>query len=110
MGKYDGIIKYDKLIRDKIPEIMESRNTRYKIHTADETEYWEKLRQKLTEEYKEFSKEQNIDELSDLLEVIYAIADLKFGGVENLEKARKEKHEKHGGFEKRLILDETNNT
>ena len=42
--------------------------------------------------------------------MLYAIADFKFNGREELEKVRKEKFEKHGGFEKKLILDETYNT
>jgi predicted house-cleaning noncanonical NTP pyrophosphatase (MazG superfamily) len=54
-------------------------------------------------------EEPSLEELADITEVIYAIADFKFGGQNNLEKTRKEKYEKRGGFKKRIILEETNN-
>lgn len=107
MGKYDGLIRYDKLIRDKIPEIIESNGAKCKLHVADDDEYWDKLRTKVSEEVGEFLDESCIEELADVVEVIYAIADFKFGGREKLEEARKEKALKRGGFVKKLVLDET---
>jgi predicted house-cleaning noncanonical NTP pyrophosphatase (MazG superfamily) len=109
MDKHDGLVKYDKLIRDKIPEKIESSGARYKLHVASDDEYWNKLKNKIIEEVNEFLKDPCAEELSDIMEVLYAIADLKFGGRDELKRVRKEKFEKRGGFEKRLILDETDN-
>jgi predicted nucleotidyltransferase len=61
------------------------------------------------EETKEFSEEPCVEELADILEVVNAISDLKFGGINEVEKIRREKSEKRGGFEKRFILEETDN-
>ncbi len=54
MGKYDGLIGYNKLVRDKIPEILEDSNVKYKFHVAGDDEYFEKLIAKISEEVGEF--------------------------------------------------------
>ena len=100
-------MKYDKLIRDLIPEKIESSGGTYKTHVATEEEYWDKLRTKMGEEVEEFLDEPSVEELADIVEVVYAIAELKYGGIDKLEEARVQKREERGGFEKRLILDES---
>ena len=100
-------IKYDKLIRDRIPEIIEKDGGTAITHIADDEEYWTKLKEKLREEVDEFLKENNKEELADILEVVYAIRDfLKVDG-EELESLRKGKAEKRGAFKEKIILDET---
>jgi len=90
-------MQYNKLIRDKVPENLDNKNVKYKIHIADEKEYEEKLREKLGEEVQEF----------DILEVIYALCDFYKIDKENLEKIRKDKFEKKGGLKNRIILEES---
>lgn len=99
-------MKYNKLIRDKIPDIIQSKADKCKIHVASDNEYWDKLKTKLREEVDEFSTNPCVEELADIQEVINAITDLKFEGKNKLEEIRKKKFEKRGGFEKRLILEE----
>lgn len=110
MEKYDGLMKYNKLIRDKIPEKIKANGESCTTHTANDNEYKEKLREKINEEVNEFLNNPSIEELADIAEVIYTIADFEFGGKDKLEQTRIEKFKKRGGFEKRLILDETDNT
>jgi predicted house-cleaning noncanonical NTP pyrophosphatase (MazG superfamily) len=98
-------IKYNKLVRDKIPDILKSKGKEPLTHIAGDEEYYEKLLEKLSEEVGEFLKENTLEELADILEVIYAIKDYKFND-KNLEKMRKEKQYKRGGFKERIILDE----
>lgn len=99
---------YRKLVRDKIPEIIKKNGDTARSHIAGRKEYWKKLIQKLEEEVKEFKEDSNEDELADILEILYAIRDFKKISPAKLEKIRKEKAKKRGGFKKRIILDSTN--
>jgi predicted house-cleaning noncanonical NTP pyrophosphatase (MazG superfamily) len=64
------------------------------------------FKKKLKEEVEEFLKTSNIEELVDILEVIYAICDFKKIDKKELEKLRKKKAKERGRFKKRIILDE----
>jgi predicted house-cleaning noncanonical NTP pyrophosphatase (MazG superfamily) len=97
--------EYNKLIRDKIPEIIEASNKTFTTHIASSEEYWTKLREKLTEEVNEFLDDENPKELADILEVIYAICDEKGISKDKLEAMRKEKSEKRGAFIEKIILE-----
>lgn len=101
------VMKYNKLVRDKIPEIIKDAGKEAITHIADNEEYWEKLKEKLQEEVNEFLAENNKEELADILEVIYAICDFKEIDKEELESLRKEKAEKRGAFRDKIILDES---
>ena len=101
------MIEYNKLVRDKIPEIITQGGMKAITHIADEKEYEEALYQKLGEEVKEFQEKPSAEELADILEVVYAICDWKKIDRDELEKLRQEKAEKRGGFSKRIILEKT---
>lgn len=75
------------------------------IHIASANEYRKALRRKLQEEVTEFLKAENPEELADILEVIYALASLLKHSPAKLEKIRKKKAVKRGGFKKRIILE-----
>lgn len=98
------MIVYDKLIRDKIPEIIERSGKKCIVEVMDDAAYLQYLDQKLNEELAEYQADKSLEELADLLEVIYAVAVSRGYSVEELESVRKEKAEKRGGFEKRLRL------
>lgn len=99
--------KYDKLVRDKIPEIIKAKGEDYKIHIADNEEYYKKLKEKLLEEFEEFSEDDTVEEIADILEIIDAICDFKNFDKKEIEKIKKEKFEKRGGFSKKIILEES---
>ena len=99
-------MKYNKLVRDKIPDIIKQKSQIPVTHIADNKEYQQKLKEKLKEEVDEFLKDGNQEELADILEVIYTICDSKNINKEELEQLRKTKAEKRGQFKKKIILDE----
>jgi len=99
-------MKYNKLVRDKIPEIIKNKGATPITHIANDEEYWQKLKEKLQEEVNEFIEDSNEEELADILEVIHAICDFKNFDKEKLELLRKKKAEEGGGFRERIILDE----
>ncbi len=97
-------IEYDKLIRDKIPQIIKDQGKRAVIEVLDAVNYKRYLDLKLDEELKEYFEADNVEELADLVEVIYAILDYKGVSPENFEKIRTSKVQKRGAFKKRLLL------
>ena len=98
------MIKYDKLIRDKIPDIIEQSGKKCIVEVMNNDTYIEYLDQKLNEELAEYQQDKSVEELADLLEVIYAVAVARGYSVEELERKRLDKAEKRGAFEKRLLL------
>ncbi|MFC4540775.1 hypothetical protein ACFO5R_02385 [Halosolutus amylolyticus] len=97
--------EYDKLVRDRIPEIIKANDERPAIHTADDAEYAERLAAKLTEEAAEFEESRDLEELADVLEVIRAILDDRERTMADLETRRREKRAERGGFDDRIVLE-----
>lgn len=97
---------YNKLVRDRIPEIIEASGKTCITEMLSNEEYLKMIDAKLVEELAEYRKDQNIEELADLLEVIRAAAIARGYTIEELEKVRTEKAVKRGAFEKKLLLKE----
>ena len=97
---------YNKLVRDRIPEIIEKTGKRCEIEILNDEEYLKSIDAKLDEELAEYHKEQNLEELADLLEVIYAATIARGYSIEDLEKMRAFKANERGAFNKRILLKE----
>lgn len=95
---------YNKLVRDKIPEIIRADGLEPSMRILDDDEYLAELVKKLREELAEFESDQSLEELADIAEVVLALADV-LGGRAELEKTRKEKSAKRGGFKKKIYLE-----
>lgn len=100
-------MKYNKLVRDKIPEYIKNKGGSPIFHIADEAEYWAKLKEKLIEEAEEFLKDENEAEIADVFEVIDAIIEHKKFSKDEISKIKESKAEERGVFNKRIILDES---
>lgn len=102
------VIKYNKLVRDKIPEIIEKDGKTCSTTILSDEDYISMLNAKLDEELKEYHSDDNLEELADLMEVIYAIAKAKGYSESDLDKIRKEKALKRGSFNNKILLIEVN--
>ena len=98
--------KYNKLVRDRIPEIIEASGRTCVTEILSDEDYLLMVDAKLDEELAEYHADQNIEELADLLEVIRACAVARGYTLEELERVREEKAAKRGGFAKKILLKE----
>lgn len=95
---------YHKLVRDRIPEIIEASGGHCVTRAAEEDAYLRLLDEKLNEELAEYQQSKSLEELGDLLEVIRAVAAARGHSWEELEAVRQKKHAERGGFENRILL------
>ena len=100
-------MKYNKAIRDKIPEIIQKDGHSCNVETLSDEQFLEHLEKKISEEVAEYQNDKNPEELADILEVIYRVAQLRGVSKEELEKIRIKKSKERGGFEKNLFLIDT---
>ena len=96
--------KYNKVIRDKIPEIIADSGKKYDLKQLDDASFLAEIEKKLIEEVNEYSESKDIEELADLLEVIYRISELRGVNSDELDEIRKDKAEKRGKFASNLFL------
>lgn len=99
--------EYNKLVRDRIPEIIENSGSRYSIRTLDEEEFGKCIKAKLVEEAKEYEESGEIEELADIFEVIGYILDINGWTYDEVYQKALEKLKKRGGFDKRIFLEWT---
>ncbi len=97
---------YNKLVRDNIPDIIRAKGESPTFHVATAQEYWDKLKEKLLEECKEFLANENESEIADIFEVLDAIVAYKRFVRADIEELKSTKARQRGKFEKRIILDE----
>lgn len=98
---------YKKLVRDKIPDIIKEDGRNLKIRILEDAEYETELNKKLQEEVNEYLEDNNVNELADIVEVIYGILEAKNISIEEFENIRKSKAEERGAFKKRIFLEES---
>jgi|SRR5690625_2213736 len=102
------MIIYNKLVRDKIPDIIRKDNKECKTEILDDGRYAIELKKKFLEEMEEYqgarSDEEAIEELADILEILHALAEVHGSDIDSLEQVRREKAEKRGGFSDKVFL------
>ena len=100
-------MRYDKLVRDRIIDIIETKGGQATWHVATDEEYRQKLREKLREEVSEFFENPSQEEMADVFEVITAVLKEQGWALEDIVALQKKKRGERGGFERRLILEES---
>lgn len=91
-----------KLVRDKIPQIITDAGKKPITEILDQERYLEELDKKLEEEVAEYKADKSIEEMADVLEVLFAICEARGYSVDELMRVREEKCEKRGGFKERI--------
>ena len=97
---------YHKLVRDRIPEIIAEGGNTCICSVLSDGEYLKMLDEKLNEELAEYQESKSMEELADLLEVVRAVALARGSSPDELEEIRRQKAEKRGGFERKILLEE----
>lgn len=97
---------YHKLVRDRIPEMIEADGKTCVCETLSDEEYLRLLDEKLNEELAEYQESKALEELADLLEVIQAVVRARGWAMEELEQVRADKAAKRGSFERKILLKE----
>ena len=99
---------YNKLVRDKIPNIIESTGKKFTTSILSDDEFIKELKKKSFEELEEYmateTNEEAKEELADLLEIIHALAKYHGSSIEEIELIRKEKADKRGEFQEKIFL------
>ncbi|NMA85442.1 MAG: nucleoside triphosphate pyrophosphohydrolase [Epulopiscium sp.] len=96
--------RYNKLVRDQIPQIIEKTGKKAIVQKVEGNQYLNLLREKLQEELQEYLESGSIEELADLVEVVYGI--LAYKNISNceFEKIRENKNRERGSFKEALML------
>jgi predicted house-cleaning noncanonical NTP pyrophosphatase (MazG superfamily) len=107
LEKMSKRIEYNKLVRDKIPDIIRASGNQCEISTLNDAEYIEALKQKLVEEAKEVAiakSEELAQELADVMEIIDALFAATGIEPEKVKEIQTEKRSRRGGFDNRIKL------
>ena len=99
-------MKYHKLVRDRIPEIIEKQGKTCVTEVLSQEAYIRMVDEKLNEELAEYQESKSLEELADLLEVMEAAVIARGYTWEELLQVRDEKRQKRGGFQDRILLKE----
>ena len=91
-----------KLVRDKIPEIIKNDGKNPMIEILSDEDYLKELDKKLDEEVAEYQSDKSIEEMAEVLEVLFAICEGRGHTVEELLQVREAKREKRGGFKDKI--------
>ncbi len=91
-----------KLVRDKIPEIIEADGKKPITRILSQEEYLAELDTKLNEEVAEYQADKSVEEMADVLEVLYALCEARGYSIEELQRVREDKRAKRGGFRDKI--------
>jgi len=101
------VTRYGKLVRDRVPEVLKRAGVEPVTHVADDSEFFDRLIDKLREETGELAAHATAEELADVLEVVSALREALGLSDDEMERARSDKAEQRGRFSKRIVLERT---
>lgn len=99
---------YNKLVRDRIPELLEKEGKTFTVETLNHDRFILELKKKLNEELMEYQNaanhEESLEELADMLELIHALAKIHGASADEVEQLRLKKASENGGFDEKFYL------
>lgn len=98
---------HKKLIRDKIPRVIEASKGKYELRMMGKREFEKELKKKLVEEAKELIEVKRkglLNEMADVLELLKSIAEFYNIDFKLVEEKQVKKRKERGGFKKKLFL------
>ena len=95
---------YNKLIRDNNVKLMEDKGCKVTYEILDDKRYGQELDKKLQEEVSEYLADYSVEEMADVMEVIYAMLDFRGITMEEVEKVRLNKRNLKGAFKNKIFL------
>lgn len=102
------IFRCEKLVRDRIPDLISELGNTVTVETLDHSTHIAELKKKLKEEACEVgsakSREELIEEIADVKEVLDALVRKLSIHSQEIEDVKKKKSIKNGGFERGLFL------
>ncbi len=96
---------YRKLVRDRIPELINRNGGEAHTRRLSDEEFATALARKLVEEAEEFAATPTAEELADVLEVVRALATAAGSSLDAVEAVRRAKAAERGAFDERLLLE-----
>jgi predicted house-cleaning noncanonical NTP pyrophosphatase (MazG superfamily) len=95
---------YNKLVRDRIPEIIEASGHKCETRVLSDDEYLVELKNKLQEEVNEYLESGSVEELADIIEVVHSLSAQSGSSIESVEEMRSNKVNERGGFKEKIFL------
>jgi len=95
---------YNKLVRDRIPKIIEASGHKCETRVLSDDEYLMELKNKLQEEVNEYLESGSVDELADIIEVVHSLSVQSGSSIESVEEIRSNKVNERGGFKEKIFL------
>lgn len=100
------IMKYQKLVRELIPQLIEEDGNEAITRTLEPQEHFQALKDKLLEEVEEYIESEDTEELADIVEIVRSLLEHHMMTYEDLEQTRKQRIEEHGSYSARIFLEE----
>ena len=97
-----------KLVRDKIPDIIRADGKNPITRVLTDKEFLDELDKKLNEEVAEYQADKSIEEMADVLEVLFAICEARGHSIEELMEVKQAKQDKRGGFKDKIFWEGNN--
>lgn len=92
-----------KLVRDRIPQIIRDAGKTPIIRVLEQEEYLDELDKKLNEEVAEYQNDKSIEEMADVLEVLFAICEARGYSIDALMQVKEDKCKQRGGFKEKIF-------